>query len=91
MTSFCWLPPESAPAFVPAPARARRTPATSASASLLDPLPVQHPAVRERRGVVGAQDQVVADREAQHQAVLVAVFRDVGDAALDDLARGGAA
>ena len=86
-TTFCWLPPESAPAV--------RLRAAAADVELLDqpprpldqPLREEPPEARVGRLAVVVERDVLGDREVEHEAAPLAVLRDVAEAGVEVLAR----
>ena len=86
-TTFCWLPPDS----VPAVHRRRWRPHVVLGDALLgaaaDRVVVAHEAAGVRRVVVVVEDEVVGERERQHQAEPVPIGGDEADAVLVELAR----
>ena len=85
--TFCWLPPDSVAAATQPDGVRMSNCGMSSLARLRDCLLVDHPEPRERWVVVLGQDEVVLDREGQHQPVALAIAGNIGDAALGQVAR----
>ena len=88
-TTFCWLPPDSVPAFT----QDRRRSDVELGHALVragaDRVVVAHEAAGEGRGVVVVEDDVVGDREGEDEAEPMPVGGHEADADAVEVARRG--
>ncbi len=84
--TFCWLPPERLATGVRMLGVRMSNSRARCSAVVKMTSCLQGPGAGEGGQVIGVEHQVVGDRETEHQAVLLTVLRDVGNALLQGAA-----